>query len=43
MGIMDTAEGRYVHEQLALGVGECVYGLGERFTAFVKNGQVVDL
>ena len=26
-----------------LGVGECVYGLGERFTAFVKNGQVVDL
>lgn len=30
-------------EQLSLGVGECVYGLGERFTAFVKNGQVVDL
>ena len=25
--------------QLALGVGECVYGLGERFTPFVKNGQ----
>ncbi|MRN26936.1 alpha-xylosidase, partial [Romboutsia ilealis] len=22
--------------------GECVYGLGERFTAFVKNGQTVD-
>lgn len=35
--------GRYVHEQLALGVGECVYGLGERFTAFVKNGQVVEM
>jgi alpha-D-xyloside xylohydrolase len=34
---------RYMHEQLALGVGECVYGLGERFTPFVKNGQVVDL
>ena len=32
----------YVHEQLSLGVGECVYGLGERFTAFVKNGQVVE-
>src|SRR4030095_13903173 len=30
-------------EQLSLGVGECVYGLGERFTAFVKNGQVVDM
>src|SRR5699024_5864074 len=23
-------------------VGECVYGLGERFTAFVKNGQTVE-
>jgi len=30
-----------MHEQLSLAVGECVYGFGERFTAFVKNGQVV--
>jgi len=37
------SEPRYVHEQLSLGVGECVYGLGERFTPFVKNGQVVDM
>ncbi|MFJ9930087.1 alpha-xylosidase [Streptomyces misionensis] len=29
--------------KLALGVGEQVYGLGERFTPFVKNGQVVDM
>jgi alpha-D-xyloside xylohydrolase len=36
-------DGHYMHEQLALGVGENVYGLGERFTAFVKNGQVVDI
>jgi alpha-D-xyloside xylohydrolase len=43
MGFVDTPDGRYMHEQLSLGVGECVYGLGERFTAFVKNGQVVDL
>jgi alpha-D-xyloside xylohydrolase len=43
IGTMDTSEGRYIREQLALGVGECVYGLGERFTPFVKNGQVVDL
>jgi alpha-D-xyloside xylohydrolase len=43
MGFVDTPEGRFVHEQLNLGVGECVYGLGERFTAFVKNGQVVDI
>jgi alpha-D-xyloside xylohydrolase len=42
MGFVDTPNGRYIHEQLSLGVGECVYGLGERFTAFVKNGQVVD-
>lgn len=35
--------GRYLHEQLGLGVGECVYGLGERFTPFVKNGQAVDI
>jgi alpha-D-xyloside xylohydrolase len=43
MGIVEVAgEGHYMHEQLALGVGETVYGLGERFTAFVKNGQVVE-
>ena len=33
----------YMHEQLSLGVGEYVYGLGERFTSFIKNGQVVDM
>jgi alpha-D-xyloside xylohydrolase len=33
----------YVHEQLTLGVGELVYGLGERFGPLVKNGQVVDI
>jgi alpha-D-xyloside xylohydrolase len=43
LGFVDTADGRFIHEQLSLGVGECVYGLGERFTAFVKNGQTVDL
>ncbi len=44
MAIMEVAgEGHFLHEQLALGVGENVYGLGERFTAFVKNGQVVDM
>lgn len=32
----------YMVSELSLKVGECVYGLGERFTAFVKNGQVVD-
>ena len=33
----------FFREQLSLGVGEAVYGLGERFTPFVKNGQVVDI
>ncbi|MBF4630453.1 alpha-xylosidase [Clavibacter michiganensis subsp. phaseoli] len=33
----------YVHEQLSLGVGELVYGLGERFGPLVKNGQTVDV
>ena len=43
LGFVDTPDGRYIHEQLNLGVGECVYGLGERFTAFVKNGQVIEM
>jgi len=33
----------HFREQLNLAVGETVYGLGERFSAFVKNGQVVDI
>jgi len=36
-----AGKGNYLHEQLTLAVGECVYGLGERFTGFVKNGQVI--
>ncbi|WP_206831277.1 alpha-xylosidase [Alicyclobacillus fructus] len=33
----------YMRGQLHLSVGEWVYGLGERFTAFVKNGQSIDI
>ncbi|MEI3599244.1 MULTISPECIES: alpha-xylosidase [unclassified Oceanobacillus] len=33
----------YMRAQLNLSVGEYLYGLGERFTPFVKNGQVVDI
>lgn len=33
----------YMRDQLSLSVGEAVYGLGERFTPFVKNGQSVDI
>lgn len=38
----DSGE-RYIKDQLNLDVGETIYGLGERFTPFVKNGQVVDI
>jgi alpha-D-xyloside xylohydrolase len=41
--MMQTPEGKFMVDQLSLGVGENVYGLGERFTAFVKNGQTVDI
>lgn len=32
----------YMMNELSLAAGECVYGFGERFTAFVKNGQTID-
>lgn len=40
---LSTPEGPFMRAQLDLGIGEKIYGLGERFTPFVKNGQVVDL
>ena len=41
--VQDANTGRtHVFERLDLGVGEAVYGLGERFTALVKNGQTVE-
>ncbi len=33
----------YLREQLTLSVGECIYGFGEKFTTFVKNGQNVEI
>ena len=35
--------GAYTLERLDLGVGECVYSFGEKFTNFVKNGQTVNI
>ncbi|MDF2988962.1 MAG: alpha-xylosidase YicI, partial [Eubacterium sp.] len=44
MGYIATEHtGAHMREQLDLATGECVYGLGERFSAFVKNGQSVDI
>ena len=33
----------YMSDSLMLDVGEYVYGLGERFTPYLKNGQSVDM
>ena len=33
----------YIRQMLSLSVGELVYGMGERFTPFVKNGQSIDI
>jgi len=41
--VQNARDGKnYMMERLDLGVGETVYGLGERFTALVKNGQTVE-
>jgi len=42
-GAVETPDGHYMREQLALGVGEQIFGLGERFGPYVKNGQSVDI
>ncbi|KAL4927002.1 putative sugar hydrolase [Aspergillus undulatus] len=41
-GIFFEREG-YTLAELDLGVGEKLYGLGERFGPFIKNGQSVDI
>ncbi|MFE9673636.1 alpha-xylosidase [Streptomyces sp. NPDC006259] len=44
LGILRDATGaHYLREQLDLGVGTSVYGLGERFGPLVRNGQAVDV
>lgn len=39
----EAGAGTSLREQLTLGVGEQVYGLGERFQAFTRNGQSVNM
>jgi alpha-D-xyloside xylohydrolase len=44
MAVMSTPDGgHHVVQRLGLGVGDAVYGMGERFGPLVKNGQVVDI
>lgn len=39
-----TKDGKtYLREQLSMQVGETIYGMGERFAPFVRNGQSVDI
>jgi alpha-D-xyloside xylohydrolase len=33
----------HLMQRLSLGIGECIYGLGERFGPLVKNGQSVSI
>lgn len=41
--VEDTNDTVHMREQLSIDVGELIYGLGERFTPFVRNGQTVDI
>lgn len=38
-----SANKTYMVEQLSVDIDEYIYGLGERFTPFVRNGQSVDM
>ena len=41
--LFNKTEKSYTAEALAIDVDEYIYGLGERFTPFVKNGQTVEM
>ena len=41
--IRDGEQKTYIKEEMKTQIGEYVYGFGERFTPFVKNGQSVDI
>ncbi|MEP7292157.1 MAG: alpha-xylosidase [Chloroflexota bacterium] len=43
VGLFTVSGKTYIREQLTLDVGETVYGLGEHFGPFVKNGQSIDI
>ncbi len=43
LSYVDAPEGPFMMCQLQVDVGEKLYGMGERFTPFVRNGQTVDI
>lgn len=38
-----SADDAFMREQLNISVGESIYGFGEKFSTFVKNGQTVEI
>ncbi|MBO4449458.1 MAG: alpha-xylosidase [Clostridiales bacterium] len=43
LAYISGSNGNFMREQLSLAVGEHVYGLGERFGSFIKNGQSIEI
>lgn len=43
LSYLATPQGPFMRCQLQVDVGEKIYGFGERFTPFVRNGQVIDI
>lgn len=41
--VIDGDGAAYIKTELKVDIGETIYGLGERFTPFVRNGQTVDI
>ena len=41
--VRSTDKNSYMRQQLSLGVGELIYGMGEQFTPFTRNGQSVTI
>ena len=39
----ETADGAVMREMMNISVGESIYGFGEKFSTFVKNGQTVEI
>ncbi len=39
----DNGDNSYIREMLNISVGEYIYGFGEKFSTFVKNGQSVEV
>lgn len=39
----DNGGNTYIREMLGISAGESIYGFGEKFTPFVKNGQTVEV